>query len=186
MGAAFVVVMAVAFFALLFRRQAAAPTPPAPRRAEPSRADMPEAPADLSWSRGDLERLIRQISAEERFELPEVAIAIARVESSMDPRAVNPLDGGTESLGLFQMKLWLAQHYNPSISDRADMLSPELNARAAVRWLSDLTRRYLPEYGLDGVIQMHSLGETKFRTGTRNPGYLAKVRAELANVAAGR
>lgn len=130
-----------------------------------------------SWTREDLITLIRQISEEEGFgPSAHVALAIAEIESGFNASAVNPQD---PSFGIMQLQFSTARAYVPWITHADDLLSPHVNIRAGVRFLKDLSRKHLSQYGLDGVIQMYNLGETRFIAGARVPAYLVRVRSAM-------
>lgn len=167
----------------------AAPAPAAPSSPPPPSgvaASFPEIPQEVTYSPADLSNLIGQIALEEGYERPELARAIAAVESGWNPRAVNRDDSAPlgvfdegDSVGLMQLKLRTARAYVPWVQKAADLFDPFTNIRTGVRFLRDLETKWLGVYGLDGVIEMYNLGETRYRAGERSADYLARVRRQL-------
>lgn len=183
------VVLAVAVYLLLPKRSALVVVPPdnpSPSPAAPTqgqRATYPEGTTP-TWSPADVKALIDEICAEENYGRPQLAKAIARTESSFDPRAVNPGDHAPtdavdqgDSAGLMGLKVPTARAYVPWVESIEDLYDPFTNVRAGVRFLKDLEIKYAGTYALEGVVQIYNLGETRFLKGERSPDYLARVRA---------
>ena len=159
---------------------------PAPSSPAPQPANLPAPPPSLAWSPAELAVLVGEIAAEESYGRPALAKAIITVESSWNPGAIgvadsvprNAYDPG-DSIGLMQLKIATARAYVPWANGALELLDAPTNIRAGIRFLADLERKWLGTYGLDGVIQMYNLGETRFRQGERTAGYLEKVRRAL-------
>jgi len=166
--------------------------PPNPSAGAPAPSSSPDAsrptalpigpptPDATGWSKADILTLIPEISEEVGYGRPELVRAIAIKESSLNPNAINTTDR-PPSVGLMGLKVPTARGYVPSVSTEMDLFDPPTNIRAGTLFLKDLERKYLTSYGLDGVIQMYNLGETRFRMGERAPFYLSSVRALLAS-----
>lgn len=72
---------------------------------------------------------------------PHIFVSMCSVESSLNPRAVAPNDGGEDSLGLCQIKLSTARYMGYK-GNRAGLFDPEVNAKFAARYLRYQLRRY--------------------------------------------
>lgn len=82
-----------------------------------------------------IEQLIRRIAAEEGVD-PNLAIAVARQESGLNPKAYN--GKGESSVGLFQL------NQNGGMGtgyDRKTLEDPELNARISIRAMAQTQKR---------------------------------------------
>jgi hypothetical protein len=139
-----------------------------------------------TWSAGDLAALVNRIVTREGYHRPELVHAIIAVESGWNPNAVNKGDSAPrdqvdegDSAGLMQLKVRTAQVFVPGVENLSQLLDPETNITAGVRFLAELERKWLSEYSIAGVIQMYNLGETAFRNGERNSGYLGRVQAKI-------
>jgi len=139
-----------------------------------------------SWTARDLAALVNRIVEEEGYNRPEVVHAIIAVESGWNPNAVNradhaPVDQVDEgdSAGLMQLKVRTAQVFEPTAETVKSLLDPVVNVRAGVRFLATLERKWIGTEGIGGVIQMYNLGETRYRNGERNTGYLGRVQAKI-------
>jgi soluble lytic murein transglycosylase-like protein len=148
--------------------------PPAPDKA----ADPigPTAPANV-WTVPELKVLAGEIADEETVSAPLVK-AICDVESSWNPRARNDGDR-PPSIGLMGLKVPTARAYVPWVESEEDLYDPPTNIRGGARFLKDLWNKHSAQYGLDGVIQMYNLGETRFLNGERSSSYLLRVRNRL-------
>lgn len=138
----------------------------------------PPSPERNVWTTSDVRNLIREICGEEDYLNVPLALAIARVESSYRVDAIN-LSDRPPSVGVMQIKLPTARAYVPEVASQEQLQDPFLNIRAGVRFLQDLERKWIRTWGLDGVIQMYNLGETRFLRGERNPVYLGRVKSSL-------
>lgn len=123
-------------------------------------------------------QLIRQISANEGYDKPELAIAIASQESSLNPNANNPEISGTrgdqpDSVGLMGLQYATAKKFVPEITSIQDLFNPVVNATAGIRYLQYLERKWS---AIDVVIQMYNLGETRYLSGSRATNYLLSVK----------
>ncbi len=184
-----VVLGALGLLFLVLRKGGASLVPPdtgkqtRPRTPQPGDADfvgpMREAPTPgepAFVGPVDVQTMINVISQEVGFDHPEVAFAIAQVESALNARAVNPSD---PSYGLMGLQLPTARAYNPAVQRPEDLFDPENNIRAGVGFLLDLENKYADREGWEGIIQMYNLGETRYHAGLRSPQYLERVKARL-------
>lgn len=154
-----------------------------PKAPEPSPSPQgPPAPESVTYTANEIINLIREISDEENYNGVSLIRAIVAVESSYNPRAIN-LGDRPPSVGLMGLKVPTARYYVPWIEIEEQLFDAPTNIRAGVRFVKDLEKKWLASYGIDGVIQMYNLGETRFNRGERSPEYLARVRAALARIA---
>jgi soluble lytic murein transglycosylase-like protein len=170
-----VALVAAGYIATASRRLPAPRTGPEPTPESPGPPPPTDSPA---WTSAELRELIRSIALEEDYRRPELVEAIARVESSFNPSAVNRADAPA-SIGLCQLQLQTARAYVPWIDREEQLLDAPANIRAAVRFLKDLEHKHGRNYGIAGVIQMYNLGEPRFHAGKRSPEYLRRVLAKL-------
>lgn len=106
---------------------------------------------------------------------PAIILAIAEIESSFNPEAVNPLD---PSYGLCQITPALAQDYglvkdykSPTDEEIKNLVDPEVNVRIACRHI----KRLLSKYSLDVAVQMYNVGVRGYlELGRRALGYLER------------
>lgn len=107
----------------------------------------------------------------------EVALvkAIAKAESNFNPTAKNPSD---PSYGLMQVSSMLAQDYGLIADYRTVswleiemMMEINNNLSIACEFLKNLSK-----YSFDQQVQSYNVGEWGYKTGSRNPDYLDKVR----------
>lgn len=156
-----------------------APAPATPADPEPSPSPQgPPAPETIIYTPTEIVALIREICAEEHYSGVPLIRAIVAVESSYRVRAINLTDR-PPSVGLMGLKVPTARYYVPTVEIEEQLFDAPTNLRAGIRFVKDLERKWLPSYGLDGVIQMYNLGETRFNKGERSPAYLARVHASL-------
>lgn len=107
---------------------------------------------------------------------PAIMLALAEIESSFNPRAVNPSD---PSYGLFQISPALAQDYGyvanyKAITEKEKelLLNPEVSADIACRHMA----RLLKSYDLDTAVQMYNVGVSGYLNGKRAQKYLEKFK----------
>jgi len=132
------------------------------------------------WSKETLTSLIRKTCAEENFAYSTIALGVASVESSFNPGAYNPEISATrgnqpDSIGLMGVQFKTAKAMMPEISNEKDLYDPEINARAGVRYLKYLFRKWQGKLGNEAAIQMYNLGETRYLAGSRASRYATKV-----------
>lgn len=101
--------------------------------------------------------------------------ALCFVESSHNPKALNPDDGSTPSIGLCQVKYktakWLGFTGNPK-----DLYDPFLNAVYAARYL----RYQLDRYGdMERAFAAYNAGRSKYPG--YNQRYINKVKEAMLN-----
>lgn len=176
------IVLAVAALWYLSRSRTAPPAA-TPKDPEPSPSPQgPPAPETTVYTKNEIVNLIRETCEVENYNGVILIRAIVGVESSYNPRAINTTDR-PPSVGLMGLKVPTARYYVPWIEREEQLFDAPTNLTAGVRFVKDLERKWLGSYGLDGVIQMYNLGETRFRAGERSPQYLARVRSILAALA---
>jgi len=161
------------------------PAPDLPPDSEPRPSPSPQgppAPEMNAYTPTEIVNLIRETCEVEHYNGVSLIRAIVGVESGYNPRAINTSDR-PPSVGLMGLKVPTARGYVPWIEREEQLFDAPTNLTAGVRFVKDLERKWLASYGIDGVIQMYNLGETRFRNGERSPGYLARVRAILAQLA---
>jgi soluble lytic murein transglycosylase-like protein len=108
---------------------------------------------------------IRQVALEENFD-PALAVAIATVESGLNPRVV----GTQGEVGVFQLL--------PSYHPVANALDTRKNAHVAIQYLKKIRTRYEPVCG-DAWIIFYNLGPN-YQKRIRYPalfGYYKRVAA---------
>ena len=171
-------IIAIAVFVLAARRATApAPPPAGPGSPAPEPAGPPD-PGPRPYTRAELKEIIRDLAQELRYNRPELAIAVAEVESSLRADAVNRVDSPA-SIGLMQLQLATARYYVAWIDREEQLMDPFTNIRAGIGFLKDLERKHYGNHKIAGVIQMYNLGETRFLAGKRSPDYLRKVLSKL-------
>jgi soluble lytic murein transglycosylase-like protein len=155
----------------------AAPSAPGP---SPS-PQGPPAPESITYTKPEIVNLIREVCIEEGYNGVPLIRAIVSVESGYNPRAINRNDR-PPSVGLMGIKVPTARYYVPFIEIEEQLFDAPTNLRAGIRFVKDLENKWLASYGLDGVIQMYNLGETRFLRGERSPDYLGRVRAIIGQL----
>ena len=117
------------------------------------------------------ERIIRQVASEEHFDA-DLAVAIAKVESKLNPNVV----GTQGEIGVFQLK--------PNYHAVVDGLDTRTNARVAIRYLKVIKERFEPLYG-DAYFLFYNVGPYYKKT-IRYPRlfpYVVRVRAQERTLA---
>lgn len=105
---------------------------------------------------------------------PAVALAVAKVESSLNPSAI----GGQGEIGLFQLK---PQFVKPSVRTR--LLNPHINAITGIARLKEEKEKCLHNGGLTYLV-CYNYGRTNARR-VVNPNafpYVIKVTTEYNNI----
>lgn len=158
------------------------PAPPEPQSA-PAAALAPEAPvptapiaapdrAPAEPAEPDLRAMVRR-EAEAQGLPPEVAEAVATVESGFDPKAV----GGVGEIGLMQILPSTARMLG--FADPLPRLfDPETNARYGVRYLAEAWR--LTGQDICGTVMKYRAGHGETRFSHRSVAYCVRVRELLA------
>jgi soluble lytic murein transglycosylase-like protein len=130
---------------------------------------------------------------------PNLLVAIATVESGLNPRAFNSegfpmpkpigssvpefqdLSGYQGSFGLcqiFHADSWsTAQAYGrPGANYPNDLMDARHNAEISARYLADLKSK---GFEFPKQADVYNVGESRYSRGKRNPDYVAKVKAAL-------
>lgn len=141
----------------------------------------PNVPQKTDWSVDEIQTLIKEIAGEEHYSRPNVALGIGNQESSFRADVYNPeitakRGNQPDSIGVMGIQLATGQAMLGNISEE-DLYNPIINIRAGIKYLKYLENKWFSKYGIDGVIQMYNLGETRFLNGARATSYLAGVKA---------
>jgi soluble lytic murein transglycosylase-like protein len=110
---------------------------------------------------------IQQTALEEGVD-PDLAVAIATVESSLNPEA----RGALGEVGLFQLR----PEYHDVIKGNTDH-----NTRIALKYLADLQRIWSPQYGNSWFV-LYNWGPNKHPQNPRQTVYFKKVMREVSNI----
>lgn len=111
---------------------------------------------------------------EKYSQYPDIARAIAKVESNNNPNAMG--DDG-RAFGLMQIWYPTAKGHGYTGAPYG-LLDPEINIYYATRELDHL----INTYGIEPGIMGYNIGETRLRKGGSNTAYLAKVKRYLKGV----
>lgn len=113
---------------------------------------------------------------------PKYLLAMARVESSMNPKALNANDGGSPSFGLFQIKVNTALQVginarecnirSKRVYKSCKLFGARTNAKAAAKYLAWQLKRY--DWNMAKAISAYNAGS--FRG---NYKYWLKVKEHL-------
>lgn len=96
--------------------------------------------------------IITEEASKQHFD-PKVALAVAKIESSLDPSAVGPMG----EIGLFQIR----PQFSPL--SRTQLFDPKINAREGIRKLIEMRRLCPAKDGLTWVVC--------YNNGLRHPKY---------------
>lgn len=158
-----------------------APAPNAPIVAPPEPA--PAAPTDAARkddaaqpkanpAEGELRAMVRR-EAESQGLPPEIAEAVATVESGFDPRAV----GGVGEIGLMQVLPSTARMLGFS-APLPKLFEPEVNARYGVRYLAEAWR--MTGNDICASVMKYRAGHGETRYSHKSVAYCVRVREILA------
>jgi soluble lytic murein transglycosylase-like protein len=99
--------------------------------------------------------------------------ALCSVESTHNPNAINPADGGRSSFGLCQIKYATAQEVMPDIKP-SQLFQAQSNAMAAALYLKKKLDKYK---NIDRAIAAYNKGHVKYIEGKlSNLQYVKKVK----------
>jgi soluble lytic murein transglycosylase-like protein len=100
--------------------------------------------------------------------------ALCSVESTHNPNAINPADGGRSSFGLCQIKYATAQEVMPDIKP-SQLFQAQSNAMAAALYLKKKLDKYK---NIDRAIAAYNAGSVKLDASGKiyNRAYIKKVK----------
>ena len=117
------------------------------------------------------------VTATTTFNLPtNLLMAVCYTESKLDPQAVHHDDGGSDSLGLCQIKLSTAQWLGFT-GTREQLMNPETNAYYSAKYLKHQLLRY--NNNITKAIIAYNRGSAGDLKSTE---YSAKVLTNLKNI----
>lgn len=98
----------------------------------------------------------------------KLLLAICKVESSLNPNAINLDDGGSPSIGLCEIKYTTATLMGFKGKPK-DLFNPKINAKYSALYLKYQLKRYRGDWSL--AISAYNAGTAT----TKNPNYVKKV-----------